>query len=200
MKVTILLISLTFLIACHQKSKLQNQNNKPLQSLEKPLSKSSENQELVGVVIKFLKWYKTNYKEINQIDLVDYESSIKDSTKFYSLDFKATEKYLLKMKSSGLLSDKYIKDWQKYFLESQKNFEENPQNDGPPEGFDYDLVLLTQEIDETLSSIENPKIIKVTESEESYIVTLNVFMELSFRLSKVNGKWLIDKIEHYEQK
>jgi len=197
MKETILLISLILLIACQSKSKSENAESK---ARKETSIETLETKESLQTVISFLKWYKANYKEVNSFELVNYEGSLNDSTKYYSVNFDETDKYLEKLESSKLLSIEYIKTWQSYFMQCGQNFQENPQNDGPPVGFDYDLVLLTQEIEETLYSIETPKVINVSETSKKSIVNVNITMELSFSLSKINGIWLIDKIEYYSQR
>jgi len=196
MKETILLISLTLLIACQSKSKSENAESKSKQATQK---ENFETKESLQTVISFLKWYKANYKDVNRYELVNYKESLHDSTKYYSVNFAETDKYLEKLKSSKLLSNEYLETWKSCFIKYEQNFQENPQNDGPPEGFDYDLVILTQEPEETLSSIEKPIVINVTESSEKATVNLNIYMKLSFKLSKIDGKWLIDKIEHYTE-
>lgn len=196
MKETLLLISLTLLIACQLKSKSENAESKPTKETS---TENLETKESLQTVISFLKWYKANYKEVNNYELVNYKESMNDSTKYYSVNFAETDKYLEKLKSSKLLSIEYLETWKSHFIKCEQNFQENPQNDGPPEGFDYDLVILTQEIDETLSSIEKPIVINVSESSEKATVNLKIYMELSFKLTKIDGNWLIDKIEHYTE-
>ena len=196
MKNTLLLISFTLLIACHSKSKSENAES---QLIKEASAKNLETHESLQTVISFLKWYRANYKEVNSYEWVNYMESMNDSTKYYSVNFAETDKYLEKMKSSTLLSVEYLETRKSHFIQCEKNFQKNPQTDGPPEGFDYDLVLLTQEIDETLSSIEKPIVIKVSESSEKATVNINIYMKLSFTLTKLNGKWLIDKIERYSE-
>ncbi len=160
------------------------------------LSQNSNLQESAVAVVNFLTWYKLNYDEISKIETINNFTGEYDSTKFYSVNFTGTENYLKKLKSSGYISEKYISTWRKYFLKCEQNFKQNPQNDGPPNGFEFDFVLWTQEIDETLESINNYKILNVNESEKNSVVDIEITMNLEFTLSKINGKWLIDNIEN----
>ena len=51
------------------------------------------------------------------------------------------------MKSSGFVSDGYLDVFRDYFKQADEAFRKDPINEGPPPGFDYDIVLLTQEPD-----------------------------------------------------
>lgn len=74
----------------------------------------------------------------------------------------------------------------------------NPQNDGPPYGFEYDLVLMTQEVDQAMDAIDNIKVTDVNESGDSAVVKVDIMTKLGFTLTKANGKWLIDDISNIE--
>ncbi|HEY5509109.1 MAG TPA: hypothetical protein VIK29_10580, partial [Paludibacter sp.] len=141
-------------------------------------------------------WYKDNYAKANEFDLVNNCTTNYDSTKFYSVNFKQTELYLRYIDKSNFVSGRYITKWRSYFNECEKEFKKNPQNDGPPEGLDYDFILCTQEIDETLALIDKPKTISVKIEENTGTVCIDVYMKLKFHLTKENNKWLIDDIEN----
>ena len=198
MKEKFLMIGLILLIACQSNSKTDSP--KPADESQDnstgKINNQLTNQASALTVINFLKWYKGNYETIYQYNLVNNAGGEYDSTKFYSVNFKETEKYLSKLKSGGFISDSYIEGWRKYFIEREENFKSNLQNDGPPDGFEYDFVLMTQEIDETLNSIDNPKLINVSESSDSSVVKIDIMMRLSFSLRKNNNIWLIDRIEN----
>ncbi len=145
-------------------------------------------------VIDFLKWYKENYQPINDIELIYLAPG--DTIIPYSVDAIGTKKYLEYFENSGYVSKNYIKYWSNYFLERQQYFEDNLEFDGPPSGFEFDFVLLTQEVDEVLDSIENPEILNSEITKNQAIVKINISMRLSFCLTKSNNQWLIDKIEN----
>lgn len=151
--------------------------------------------ETVNTVITFLTWYKEHYKEANKFSLVDNEGFVNDSGKYYSVNFTETESYLKFLNGSKMLSERYINQWRNYFTEKGQYLKATPQNDGPPYGFEFDFVLLTQEIDETLEAIHAPTIVNLKKSETISVVDIDIVMRLSFTLSKYQGKWLIDKIE-----
>jgi hypothetical protein len=193
----ITLITLVFLVVCNNVNSSGQRNERKDPNI-KPGGKISGNvkHESVKTVFDFLKWYRTNYNQLNQIKLVNNSGADQGSTKYYSVNFKGTEDYLLRLRGSGYISDKYIDKWRRYFRECEENFKRNPQNDGPPDGFGFDFVLWTQEIDETLEKIDHPKLIGVKESLTISIVKVDIMMRLGFTLSNSNGKWLIDNIEN----
>ena len=184
------------MIGCRNNSRIDASIQEYNEKTESNIDETYTNKESLNTVIDFLNWYKNNYETVNQFNLVKNKGVNYDSTKFYSVNFEESEKYLKKLKSSGFISDNYINKWRKYFKEHDEYLKKNPQNDGPPYGFDYDFVLLTQEIDKTIESNVKLKLLDIKESNESSIVKIDIMMRLSFSLSKCNGKWLIDNIEN----
>lgn len=163
-----------------------------LSMTEKPyhIIESKDSTNVVKSIKGFLKWYKVNYKKSSGFRLVG-----SDKSGHYFVDQKVCEKYLKHLKSSGFISDFYVTKWRKYFSEKEKNFKNNPQNEGPPEGFDYDLVSGTQEPDLFYNATENHtfSIVKLEKSEA--VVKSSEVWEHRFVLSKSGGKWKIDNIE-----
>jgi hypothetical protein len=150
----------------------------------------------VKAVENFLIWYRKNYRLISKIRLVD-NTFVGDSNEvIYRVDFKQTEEYLSKLKSSTYISDKYIEKWRAYFKKSDEKFKKIKQNDGPPFGFEYDFVLWTQEIDQTLDAIDDIEFTSINENNNTSVIEVNIMMILRFTLTKVNGKWQIDDIEN----
>ncbi len=149
----------------------------------------------VQTVIGFLKWYRTQYSTLKQIRLVNRKGAGESRSEHYSVNFKGTEEYLSKLRGSGYISDEYIDKQRRIFRKREEHFRRYPQTDGPAEGFEHDLVLRTQEIDEALAKIDHVKVTEVKKSSTSSIVDADTGMNLRFRLSKNSGKWLIDIIE-----
>lgn len=196
MKATILTIIITLFLACQSKSKSEYTE---IVTANEVSAESITTTEPVQTVISFLKWYKINYNDLNGEDLVDYKEYDSDTTKYYSVNFDKADKYLEKLKSSKFLTKEYLEALKSHFLKSDQNFHKFHQNEGPPAGFDYDLVLLTQEINDTISALDKPTIISVSESPEKAVVNIDIYMKRSFKLSNIDGKWLIDKIENFAQ-
>jgi hypothetical protein len=138
----------------------------------------------------FLSWYKDNYNKSAGFRLVGTNKN-----GYYFVDKKVCKKYLKHIKSSGFISDIYTERWQQYFSEMAQKFKENPQNEGPPEGFDYDLISGTQEPELFYSPSENLKL-SITKLEKYKVVirTIDIW-EHQFTLSKSKGEWKIDDIE-----
>lgn len=158
----------------------------------------SLNKEPVKTVVEFLRWYKRDHGSVDQMHLVQHAGVDYDSTKFYAVNFVGTENYLAQVKSSGYVSEKYLNTWRAYFKEQEDFMIKNPQNDGPPYGFEYDLVLMTQEVDQAMDAIDNIKVTDVNESGDSAVVKVDIMTKLGFTLTKANGKWLIDDISNIE--
>lgn len=137
----------------------------------------------------FLAWYGANYKEANSFGLVNQGDSV-----YYSVNFEETEKFLAYLKSSGFVSDKYLSGFRKKFSEAQLAFEKEPMNEGPPLGFDYDIVLWTQEPDLVIEKAKNPIITFSSIRDGEASIGLDVYMKLQFDLSQDNGAWKIDRI------
>jgi len=151
-------------------------------------------------VLAFLKWYKNNYENIDKIETVKNMSATNyDSTKFYSVNFEGTENYLKYMKSSGFISDKYLAYWRAYFKKCDDDFKNIPVNDGPPEGFDLDFVLITQETDYAFEKIETAVITKVVIKNNQAEVCLTIDKDWAYKYELTyDGKnWLIDSINYY---
>ncbi len=150
--------------------------------------------EPVKTVINFLKWYKENEKRLSKIQLVNMPP-IEETNSFYTVNFDETERYLTELKESGFVSDKYLEQWRDYFKKADIKLRQDPVNDGPPDGFEFDFILRTQDIDETLEAINNPKLISSQIIKDNAIVKLNIVMRLEYKLTKHGDKWLIDDIQ-----
>lgn len=147
---------------------------------------------IVKNISAFLQWYKSNYRKV-----YEYLLTYTDSMGYYQVDTKSCNLYLNYIKSSKLVSNEYIRLWKNYFESQAENFKTNKQNEGPPEGFDFDLVLHTQEPDEVFKSLEKIKYSIVDLSSDSANITVHTTWEdwkYAFELSKINGRWYIDYI------
>ena len=81
-----------------------------------------------------------------------------------------------------------------YFKERDAGFRLDPQSEGPPNGFEYDLVMLNQEVDKQLMSLKSLKIDKVTIVSNKATVELTLLGSHEFRLVRHNDRWMIDEI------
>ena len=144
------------------------------------------------IVIDFLKWYKKKYHEISTLSLVN------TSEEHYYVDLSECEAYLNILKSSGCVSFKYIEQMRTYFKTYFEQYKTALYTDGPPNGFDYDLILLTQEVDDTMQAIEHIKIMECVIIDSTHqkvkVDIMPSILTFSLSYNKETG-WLIDNIE-----
>jgi len=160
---------------------------------------SPEVKNIEQVIVNFLIWYKNNESKLSKIQLVNNASGLSyDSTKFYSVNFDETEKYLSAFNASGFVSIDYLNYWRDYFKKADVDFKKNPENDGPPANFDYDLVMRSQDTEEDLKNADKTKIAETQFTNNTAITKAKLFSghTLNFTLTKQQSGWKIDKIEN----
>lgn len=143
----------------------------------------------INTISQFLKWYKINYSRIHATGL-----SYTNAGGNYEVDTSACHSYLNKLMSSGFFSHNYQKLWEDYFISKANWWKENPQNEGPPEGFDYDLVLLTQEPELFYNQPDALQYEVVEFSEQLAVIAVKADWTLYFEMTLEKGKWKIDYI------
>lgn len=139
------------------------------------------------VVQDFLRWYKKNETAIQQIQIVKQVEG-----EPYAVLPSGTEAYLGKLRESGFISELYLKREKDEFAIIEEGYKTNPQTDGPPVGFDYDRVLLSQDwndLDQVKPALEQA-------TDEKATVLADIGLPLRFSLSKKDGNWWIDYIEN----
>jgi hypothetical protein len=194
-KINLLILFSILILSCGKTKNTENEitemNKKNIDSL-----KVERNESLTIRIKEFINWYGKNQTKLSQIELVNNSrGEIIDSTKFYSVNFENTEKYLIQFKKSGLFSEKYIESQRKYFKDCESDFIAEPENDGPPSGFDYDIVMKSQdfEIKELIRDLK-VKNLTVTEKTAKLTADFGIYYKLNFTLSKENEVWKIDDI------
>ena len=85
-----------------------------------------------STVMAFLKWYRDHEDSLHQIQLIT--GGLENTTTFYSVDFKETGRYLTKLKKSGYLSDRFLDELQKHFVQSNEYLKQHPQNEDRHQG------------------------------------------------------------------
>jgi hypothetical protein len=151
----------------------------------------SQQQDPLQTVKDFLNWYGVHYKEATSFGFVNQGNGVN-----YSVNFTETEKFLSYMKSSGFVSEAYLSNFRKYFKEAEEDFKKDPINEGPPPGFDYDIVLFTQEPELVIEKANNPIVILSEVHDDVATLNLNVDMKLQFMLSRDEKGWKIDQIRN----
>ncbi len=155
---------------------------------------SPDTRQVWQAVITFLTWYKDHMGEVSRFALVNQTPG-----KPYSMNLKNGERYLTYLKSSHRLTDAYLNQWRIYFKERQAGFRQSPQYEGPPTGFDYDLVMLNQDVDMQLASLKILKMGRVVVSNDKATVGFTLQDTYEFRLVRQKGRWLINKILNQSQ-
>lgn len=143
-------------------------------------------------IVRFLHWYKENYDTISTIRMIDIADTEEG---LYSLNVGKVEAFLKKIQSSELVSQSYINNMRIYIMENGRKMEAMKQKDGPPVGMEADLILLTQEAEETLKNINNIKVVDATvDLNDIYILVIENIYKLKFSLNKNKEQYLIDDI------
>lgn len=149
----------------------------------------TDSEAATRTVLDFLRWYKAHISATSKIILVNQQAG-----KAYSVNKKNAEQYLTYLKSSHMLTDTYLNEWRTYFNERQAGFQLSPQHEGPPTGFEYDLVMLSQDVDEQLNSLKSLKINSVKVRQNRASVKFFLLEDYEFRLIRQNNRWLINEI------
>jgi hypothetical protein len=187
----IVILILNFFIGCNGSEESRNDeiNSKTTENIKTDSIKLGST-DCERSIRDFLSWYKANFNVLNTLQLVDL---IEDSsTARYRLIFANAEKYINQLQSSGFFSEKFLTDKMRYFKEKDQSFLKNNQSDGPPLGFESDLLLFTQEPEILLGQSNSLKVEQISAS----IVRLNsIENNLFFHVVTEGDRCVIDKIE-----
>lgn len=198
----ILFLFLAFLFqGCLNKENKKIENNIVKSKKESVLIKDSDETQ-IKVVKNFMKWYIENMNILYQFNTIDGgPMSVKENEEAenYFVNFTEVEKYIVELKKSCFLSDNFLQEKRQTFIDGDKYFKENPENDGPPIGFDYDPFFLTQDVfEEDLPNIEKTKYTvrqndKFNSEVEFYLPIPDI--KYRYTLKLIDSKWVIEKIE-----
>lgn len=183
---SLLLLLLTVLILSCKSNSESIQISSDTETITPIVEASNDTLAMIGVAKSFLHWYKENYEKANSFGF-----TYQDKQGNYHVAMGECEAYLGFLKSSGYLSDEYINLWMRYFKEKAEYMEENPENQGPPEGFEFDLVLITQEPELVLNTINDKLFAVVENSGTKAVLQMGGEEGYDFDMVKENGKWMI---------
>ena len=181
----IVILCFIVFVSCKSEPKI-NDNSNSNQAVLGSEEIINDTLAMTNTVIDFLKWYKKNYEEANSFGL-----TYQDKQGYYHVSLKECESYLNFLKSSGFISDTYVNEWTKYFKDKAEYMENNLQNEGPPEGFEFDLVWITQEPEELLKAIDSLKLVVGTNDGKQALLQMAGDWGYEIELEKVEGIWLI---------
>jgi hypothetical protein len=160
-------------------------------------SKPQQSDSSIPFLRSFFKWYKTKYDYLDH-HIFPVATDYKNNTP-YRIDFKATEKYLLILKSSGFFSDSFIRGYRNHFKQIDSTFQKTKQNDGPVDGLDYDPIVHSQEPEAMLEDLASIKLEVIKFTTNSFTIKMrtkyNVKTYLLYYLKKTGDKYSIDKID-----
>jgi hypothetical protein len=203
-KISCILFSILFLQSCQNKDSSQLNNNSIIKvdSISKESENNSiDNKEQIDLVKNFMKWYIKNLDILYKFNTIEGGMNGEENEKAenYFVNFSEVEKYITELKKSGFLTDNFLKNERQIFVEGEEYFKKNPENDGPPYGFDYDRFFYTQEtFEEELSNIDKTKY--VVNQKDEFNSEVRFYLPIcginyKYSLRKINTKWFIEKIE-----
>ena len=207
MKKAVLLL-LAGAAACHPKEPVAEQAAAAAPTPPAQVAPASPQGPEVQAAIGYYRWYARNSERLTKIQLVDGSgTSPRDTGNFYAVDFKATARYLAELRKSGYVSPPYLADWRAYFRRQNDSLRLHPQDDGPAAGFEFDLVVHSQEPDEYLQHIAQVPL-RVTHPTPTRALVVADFTRPAtpdmpdnnmpdkrlFYLQRYATKWLIDSI------
>ncbi|CAN5914846.1 hypothetical protein BH11BAC7_BH11BAC7_26660 [soil metagenome] len=119
-------------------------------------------------------WYNKHSDEINEFNLVKNCPNNGDTTLTYAVDFNGTEKWLKKFQSSGMVSENFIYHWRNYFKECDEALQDEKAWDGPPAGFDYNLIYNSQEENPSDAELKKAEFVSAKPHGSQFIVTVAI--------------------------
>lgn len=162
-----------------------NNNENKTQKFE---SKKEKSLDLTDRTKYFLNWYKQNFEKINDLQLVE-TPEVDERISYYKIDYNSTKKYLSILKSSNLFSEYFLINLESYFKLGDEKLQKLKQNDGAPVGFEFDLLLYSQEPESILDNIQSISYNVEFQSQDKAIVKINDYLYIKF-----NNINLIDSI------
>lgn len=193
--------SALFFVSCDKGIKVHDPNPSILRN--DILKSVDENQKQAPerVVKDFLSWYNKNFDTIYSFNTIKggANENSTNPTNYY-VDFKVVDEYINYFKKTGFFTDDFLNQYKNIFVEGDKRFKKDPQNDGPPDGFDFDYFMMTQEdFTKDLHNVDQIKFDskKIDDQTSSVIFEFkNSGMKYKYTVKSINGKWQIDKIEN----
>lgn len=179
------LILLFFIISC----------SGPVAEIKR--SDASLTREADSTIRDFFSWYKNNYDTVNSYPLVITGNG--DTNVQYRLNKKGAEQYLSVLQSSGKVTANLIAFYHRAFTMCDSIMLSDKQTDGPPYGFEADMILCSQDPESSFDEILQNKQFEIKLQGDTAYTT---FGEGKTPLSLIhtNNRWLIDKIGCYNLK
>ncbi|RYY60030.1 MAG: hypothetical protein EOO05_11370 [Chitinophagaceae bacterium] len=148
---------------------------------------------VVNSIREFLGWYRNNQQKANSFRFLG-----KDREGYYCLDTAAVSGYLSFLKQSGYFSASYLNIWKVFFNDRAVSLREEKMKEDQPEGFDLDLVLITQEPELITDHIGELKWKMISMNRDVVLVSCvspgNQGLAYEFEMYRNDRSWLIGYI------
>jgi hypothetical protein len=133
-------------------------------------------------IISFIKFYSNNYDSLYQENFVDYED------RYYRIDFDNVNSFIEKINKNKFFSEGYAERIRYNFKKIDSVLVSEKQDDGVPEGLEYDFILKTQDIDEILNYAKQMDY-KVLDYKNGFLVNFKNIHKLYFEMkgAKINS-------------
>ncbi|UQB69914.1 DUF3828 domain-containing protein [Epilithonimonas zeae] len=194
---TTLLLCLLFATQSCEKNTVEKTTRQSVNNRETSIIKNNSD---IQTVKDFLNWYKTNQNMLYKFHSIKggILSENEDAENYY-VDFKQVDKEVKFLSNSKLFTQNFLSQYRQKYVEGDEHFKQDPENDGPPFGFDYDYFFMTQDDYESdLKNIDKVKFSSISENDFSRFVKFHLDicgMTYQYTLKKEDGHWKIDKIE-----
>ena len=189
----IFLLYIILLISCRNQSIIGNISTDT--TTQNDVTNSSDSSKTPEkTVFRFLRWYKENEEWIHSQFFVD--GGLEDSLTFYHINFAKVNNYMASLRSSGCLSEAYLQDLKDYLVLCNKRLQKYPQNDGPPDGLDFDLVMKSQDYEHIWDNLSNAKLIhkRIQAGNADIEIRFASLTTEKYFLSLHGQNWKIDSI------
>lgn len=152
-------------------------------------------------VRNFIAWYGRNMQVLSDGALIDMRpgNGENEEVSYYRINQKEAESYFWVLTQCGFFSKKYIIAQRIRIQKADEYFKQHPQNEGPPEGFQWDPFLLTQ--DDCASDLAKSTQLKIiTRGKRKTTAKVYAYFPVCrisywYTLSWESGRWRIDRIE-----
>jgi len=187
------------LLSCSNDSTTQPDGLLLVRVAERPATRQAAITSPEKTVRAFLAWY-ANHQATLPTDFVDHTNG-QDTTKGYAVNVEGTEKWLAEVRRSDVVSAAYLQHWRTYFRQYADTLRLHKQYDGPPAGFDYDFLMLSQEPAQKVDELRAGTFVtQLTTARQATVTVLGPQHDgwregMKFKLSQASsGEWLIDEM------
>lgn len=168
-------------------------------TISRPAPDQTTADSATQLAVRYFAWYQRHRTEANCFEFLASASDA-DTTQSAGVRFTQVNRFLRLLRSSNCVSAAYLHDWDTYFHQQADKLRDVSADGDAVEGFDFELVLYSQEGDYYLKKMARvPK--KVTFPAPGRAVVTAIFPadpsltdNKVFHLRRYASGWLIDSI------